>query len=504
MRRTWLFLAAIVVAASAGPSAAADATPGSEEPQKKEASTMPAGNIVVYQAPEGAELSDDYLIKVNGAPVPVYRGKAYEQNYSPPFGGPYSFAYFDFSGSAEVEVESPRQWLRDVVIRPESKGVRPYPVPANPNTLRGVMRFMLQAAPCQLSIEPDGKHGPLLLFANPIEASSPSPGDAGVKYFGPGVHQAGAIELGDNETLYIAGGAVVKGGVHIKGRNVKILGRGILDGLGYERHKGPTRAPVDLDACENVLVEGIIIKDSWGYNLWMRGGRNVTVRNVKIVAVRSQNNDGIDICNTRDVLVEDCFVRSEDDCIAIKGLGYAGNQAVDNVLVRRTVLWNDRAHVWRIGAECRAEAFRNLTFKDIQVLHYMTSYGSGSGSGNSGDDLPTCISLQPDEDMPIENVLFEDIQINHEGQEWVIEVVPKVTPWAKKPTPGMIRNCVFRNVFVTGDLLGSCGRIRVHGPDAEHPVENVLFENVVRHGRIARYDSPEVEISGHTKDILFR
>ena len=53
MRRTWLFLAAIVVAVSAGPSAAADATPGSEEPQKREASTMPIGNIVVYKAPEG-------------------------------------------------------------------------------------------------------------------------------------------------------------------------------------------------------------------------------------------------------------------------------------------------------------------------------------------------------------------------------------------------------------------------------------------------------------------
>ena len=85
-----------------------------------------------------------------------------------------------------------------------------------------------------------------------------------MKYFGPGLHQAGAIELGDNEALYIAGGAVVKGGVHVKGRNVKILGRGILDGSDYERHKGPTRAPVDLDACEKVLVEGIIIKDSLG------------------------------------------------------------------------------------------------------------------------------------------------------------------------------------------------------------------------------------------------
>jgi pectate lyase len=74
---------------------------------------------------------------------------------------------------------------------------------------------------------------------------------------------------------------------------VKSLGHGILDGLDYPRFRGPTRAPVDLDQCENALVEGIIIKDSWGYNLWMRGGRNVTVRNVKIVAVRCLNDDGI-------------------------------------------------------------------------------------------------------------------------------------------------------------------------------------------------------------------
>ena len=318
-----------------------------------------------------------------------------------------------------------------------------------------------------------------------------------MKYFGPGVHQAGAIELADNETLYIAGGAVVKGGVHARGRNIKILGRGILDGLDFPRLKGPTGTPIDLDHCENVLIEGIILKDGWGWNLNMRGCRNVTVRNLKLVAVRCENNDGIDICNSRDVLIEDSFVRSEDDCIAIKGFGFAGNQAVDNVLVRRTSLWNDRAHVWRIGAECRAEAMRNLVFKDIQVLHYVTNYWNG-------DDLPTCISLQPAEDMLLENLLFEDIGINHEGQEWLIEIMPKVTRWAKKPTPGAIRNVTFKNIRVTGDLLGNYGKIRIHGPDPEHSVENVLFENVVRHDKVARRDSPAVEVSGHAKDVSFR
>ncbi len=453
---------------------------------------MPSGKIKTYPAPEGAKLSDDYKVKVNGILVDVYRGEIYYQTMSPPFGGPYSFAYFDFSGQVEIEIDSTKQWLRDVAIRPESKGVRPSHV------YRGTMKFNLSAAPSYLSIEPDGKHGPLLLFANHIEENLPNPTDAGVKYFGPGVHQAGKIELSDNETLYIAGGAIVKGGIHAKGKNIRITGRGILDGLDYPRFKGPTYTIIDLDHCSNALIDGIIIKDGWGWNLNMRGCCGVTVRDIKLVAVRCMNNDGIDICNSRDVLIEDSFIRSEDDCIAIKGFGFAGRQAVDNVIVRRTSLWNDRAHVWRIGCECRAEAMRNISFKDIDVLHYVTNYWNG-------DDLPTCISLQPAEEMTLENVLFEDIRINHEGQEWVFEIMPKVTQWAEKKTPGRIRNCTFRNVSLNGELhAGNYGRIKIHGPDAEHSVENVVFENVVRHGVITKNDSPAVEISGYTKDIFFR
>ncbi|HBC87678.1 MAG TPA: hypothetical protein DCZ94_12035 [Lentisphaeria bacterium] len=448
-------------------------------------------NLKAYPAPEGAKLSDDYTVKVNGTQVDVYRGEIYHQTMSPPFGGPYSFAYFDFSGTVELEVGSSKQWLRDVVIRPESKGVKPSHV------YRGTMKFNLTDAPSYLSIEPDAKHGPLLLFANPLEKSAPSPNDANVKYFGPGIHRPGAIELTDNETLYIAGGAVVKGGIHAEGRNIKILGRGILDGIDHPWFQGPAKTIIDLDHCENVLVDGIIIKDGWGWNLNMRGCKDVTVRNFKLVALRCMNNDGIDICNTRDVLIEDSFIRSEDDCIAIKGFGFADRQAVDNVLVRRTSLWNDRAHVWRIGCECRAEAMRNITFKDIDVLHYVTNYWNG-------DDLPTCVSLQPAEDMPLENVLFEDIRINHEGQEWVFEIMPKVTQWAEKKTFGTIRNCTFRNISLTGSFQGNYGKIKVHGPDPEHTVVNVLFENVVRHGEITKQDSPSVEVSGHAKDIVFK
>ena len=76
-----------------------------------------------------------------------------------------------------------------------------------------------------------GETPPLFLFANPEEKSKPAKSDSNVKYFGPGIHRPGYIELKDNETVYIAAGAVVYGGIRAtNASNIKVLGHGILDG----------------------------------------------------------------------------------------------------------------------------------------------------------------------------------------------------------------------------------------------------------------------------------
>jgi len=43
----------------------------------------------------------------------------------------------------------------------------------------------------------------------------------------------------------------------------------------------------------------------------------VTVKNVKLLGYRA-NSDGIDICNSRDVTVDGCFIRTLDDLIVVK------------------------------------------------------------------------------------------------------------------------------------------------------------------------------------------
>jgi len=441
--------------------------------------------VTVYPAPSGSALSKQYTVRVDGKPVDVYQAPIWNPSYAPSFGGPYSFAYFDFSGCAEVEVTSRHKSLKNVAILPESWRIKPG---VSGNTLT----FSLDA-PCQLSIEPEAKNGPLLLFANPIEADRPDPNDPKVRYFGPGIHKPGLIELRDGQTLYLAGGAIVKGGVHASGSNIRIAGRGILDGGDWERFKGPGSYLMHLDRCKNVSVEGIILKDSWSWVCVNTRCDGVTIENIKICSSRCENNDGIGTVNSRHVAIANCFVRSDDDCITTKGMDDASKRPVDDVIVSRCVLWTDRAHVWRIGCECRAEAMRNLIFRNIDVIHFC----------NWAQDGPMAIILQPAEDMLLENVRFEDIRIHGEGQRLLLEIRPYPTPWAKKQTPGRVRGCIFKDIVVSGQSGKSVGRITVQGPDPQHTIEDVVFQNVVRYGKPVLRDSPEVDVLGATKGISF-
>ena len=159
-------------------------------------------------------MSEDYRVWAGGRKVDVYTARV----LAPPFagkqwdfGGNYAFANFDLAGEVDVRITSTRS-LRNVVLRPAGVKTRL----EDDHTL-----LVSLPGPRKISIEPDGKKGPLLLFANPLEKDPPKPDAPGVIYFGPGVHKPGKIELGSNQTLYLAGGAVVKGGVIARGEKTR-------------------------------------------------------------------------------------------------------------------------------------------------------------------------------------------------------------------------------------------------------------------------------------------
>jgi len=434
-----------------------------------------SGILVTYPAPQGAILSNDYTVKAGGQSIAVYRGEGYL---------PYSFAYFDFSGSAQIEITSVVRSLSAYAVRPESKGIVPS---VNGN----IMTFTLTSSPCHLSIEPDAKNGPLLLFANPIQQNPPIQGAPGVVYFGPGLHTPNVINLSDNQTLYIAGSAVVQGAVIAQGANIKICGRGILDGFPWPWQQGPTGGTVDpmilCRNCTNMSIEGIIVKDSWRWNIGFYSSSYVNIQNLKIVANRCENEDGIDLLNAQHFTISDCFIRTDDDCIALLVQWTA--VPTEDITATRCVLWTDRANIWRLGSGWQglgvpAPPMNTLLFTDIDVLHYDKNYNPVARLGAN-------------KDQPLENVRFENIRINREGQSPLWEVMP--SPNTNSP----IRNCYFKDIFVTGNSGGTLGNILVSGPDAGTSVSDVTFENFVRHGQITLRTSPGVSVGSNTYNIVF-
>ena len=275
--------------------------------------------VTSWPAPPGEALSEHYELTVNGQAVPVHACRVSAVPFNqvwPGYQRPLDqtelagFAFWDMAGPVKVVVQS-RRPVQSVVVRPASLGIRPA-IETNR------ISFSLER-PGSVIVEVNGSHHALHLFASPPEKDVPAPEAPGVRYFGPGVHRVGQINLHSNETVYISGGAVVYGSLLANGAsNIRIAGRGILDVSPYPRGEGG--GAVRLSDCSDVTVEGIVMRDPDVWCCSLFGCRNVTIANVKLVGLWRYNADGIDVCNSQDVEVRDCFVRAFDDALVVKGL----------------------------------------------------------------------------------------------------------------------------------------------------------------------------------------
>jgi polygalacturonase len=441
-------------------------------PAGKPVKAVNGRNLVIYPAPGGVEFSTDYSVEVNGNPVAVYTARVNDPPYNKlDYGGTYSFVSFDFRGRVKVRICGDRQ-VKAVQIRPLSKRIQS-------RALDSTTAELTLDRPANLSFEPEGKRHPLLVFANPMEQNRPRQGDPNVVYFGPGLHQpdGNVIRLKSNQTLYLAGGAVVQGAVVVQdAENVAIRGRGILDGSPWPHLKGPAPRLLGLRLSRKVAVEGIILRGSYAWTLVPEGCENVTITNVKICGGRVYNDDGINPVNTRHLSIRDCFIRSDDDCIALKGLRQEWGD-VDDIRVEDTTLWCDRARVTLLGHESRAANMQNLLYRNIDIVHWAM----------------TAFLLEPGEEMNLQNVRFEDIRIEGEGQRSLVGIRPTINQYMRTKLPGHIRNIQFKNIRLTG-ALGDYA-IAVDNYDDKYRSEGVALEEVTILGEKLVQGSPRIRTS---------
>ena len=275
---------------------------------------------------------------------------------------------------------------------------------------------------------------------------------------------------------------------------------------------------VQLEYCTNVEIDGITIRDSLVYNVRPIGCENLTIRNVKIIGCWRYNSDGIDMHNCLDVHISDCFLRTFDDSICVKGFDcyykgdveaavqaamYRNGKSYDvfkNVLVERCVIWNDWGKSLEIGAETRAEEICDIRFCNCDLIHL------------TGPALD-CMNVDY---ADVHHVTYEDIRIEADEEipkmviqqrdgETYVNPDPSYMPStvcarvvfhheysAGGARRGKNRHITFRNVNVLGP---HSPKVRMEGYDETHKTEHILIENLTWNGK------PVTELSGEAWDI---
>ena len=412
-------------------------------------------SLIAYSYPDGFPRSTLYRVWVNGQALDVASTEVGD------------FVSLAFDEPVEVEVEINRAHP-EAVLRPVSRGIV--------TAMTGNRWRWTMPGPLNLCLESHGLR-PLFFYA-----SSPTepPTGPGVKHYRAGqIHEVGELTLGDGETLYIEGGAVVRGRVRVTGaNNVRLAGHGILDG-GYPQQVSERRRLILFDNCEHCRVEDLILVRPATWMVTLGGSRDMLVRGVRELG-ECGGSDGVDIVGAQRVRVENCFLRNGDDCVAVKAIDFRETpqvrattdwrQNVEDVEVRGCVfLGYQGATTMEIGFETRCDLIHRVRFVDCDVLGV---HGHGSVFGIHNGDHAT-----------VSDVLWENIRVEHHYDK-LLEFRVLVSRWNKDTERGHIRRVRLKNIRVARSIYNPGYTVSlIGGWDANHPVEDVAFVDFQIDGR---------------------
>jgi polygalacturonase len=424
-------------------------------------SATQSADPVTYKAPDGAPVNKNYKVQIREKGDSAWKtidvNDAMTKN--PDASGHCGFVYFDsyFKVPVQVKITKLDGVPGNVAIRPNNDNIK--------YTKSGSDIYFEVARPQKLSVEFDkDRLNNFFLFANQAATKTVNSGSNNVIYFGPGIHHAGAITLSSNQTLYIDGGAVVYGYVYAnKASNIKIAGRGILDGSELDHDlKAKNRIKlINLHDVDHVSISGIILRDSPFWTCSISGGNHVDISDIKELCY-NPNSDGFDLCNSNNVSISDVLIRNGDDNISVKSFN---NLGADSIKVTNSILWADRAHNMVVGPESRSATLTNIVFDNIDVLENM----------QNDKVYPGVMAIMAADGGTFSNITWNNIRVNDISDGQLI-CIQYVDAYSKNGLGKKIQNVTIQNVTYTGRKLRPS---KISGMDNGRNVDNVVLKNIM-------------------------
>jgi polygalacturonase len=222
------------------------------------------------------------------------------------------------------------------------------------------------------------------------------------------------------------------------------------------------------------MLEGFTIKNSPSWCIHPVYCENLIIRKLRVLTWEAPNGDGIDPDSCKNVLIENCFFHTGDDCVVLK----AGRDEeawqigipCENIVVRHCYMKTGLSGL-AIGSEMSA-GVRNVYFHDCHCESTKSGIGIKSHRGRGG---------------VVENIWIENIHI---GKRPASDESADSIAAMKKPSCAIyiILDCpgssaseippVFRNIHLSS--ITSCDyphALIIRGLP-ESPIENIRFQNV--------------------------
>ncbi|MCR5715796.1 MAG: hypothetical protein K6G23_03000 [Lachnospiraceae bacterium] len=451
--------------------------------------------LITYPIPEGAPVSHDYQIRIRPLGAPEWtKASAYRVNVDMHDVRASSMLYFDFTGAVEVEVTMPGYYeIYRVDIRPLSLGIKA-------EFQQKTLRFILDR-PVNISVEVNKErfHN-LHIFAGKIEGRhtpanelvlEPCRGDVGFAgdaisaklsqmpkgrtlRIKPGFYYISESiwHLPSDTNICLEGGAVLVGGLAFEhGRNLHIYGKGILYLADFARFSSING--IRLCFANNVVIEDLCLINPPHYSIYLGSCKDVTIRGIKSFSCEGWS-DGIDMMSCRNVLIEHCFLRTSDDCIAIYGSRWEHYGSTTHIRVRNCTLWADVAHPTLIGAHGdhahEGDVIEDIVIEDIDVLEHH-EYQSGC--------LGVCAICAGDQNR-VRNVTYRNFRIEpfEHGQLFHFEICKSEV---YNPAPGHeIGEILLENISVMSGNGEEPSLIK--GYSDAYRVHDITFRNIMRDG----------------------
>lgn len=383
--------------------------------------------------------------------------------------GPHSFAVLP-EGAREIRAVY-HTAVRTAEVLPERPGITPT---VNENEISfdiGTARNVL--------IETNGTAcRPLSLFAAKA-CELPDPDDENVLWFEPGLHRIKTLELKSGQTLYLSSGAVLVPEQPVadelveesdwagkpvyrdficaeNATNVKVCGNGIIDLTALDWH---ARRTLVFTSCENVKVSDIIMVGACSWTMPFYGCNNVHVDGIRMLGYR-ENSDGIDLVDTHNAVVENCFIRTGDDAICMKSMSFTPRVETHDILVKNCCVWNDKVRAFGVAGETRHNVY-NAVFEHCDVLHSFADWTT-----------EVCaLGVYICDAAEISNITFKDIVIRQESNHAVCCCIVK-DKWSTDEGAGQIHDVLFEEIDFPEDFT-----VFLSGYDNEHKLKNISFKN---------------------------